>query len=301
MVAATLVSALPKALESAAEIGVHAAMRDIGDWARDPDLHDLAEDLVDTLNFGAASTAVKRASALRRLAEFVRVLPAMLATAVAAHATLDIVLSSYVAARRRVHVRTAPPPEWEPPLPEPASVRGEVSAIVGLCRLAALLPPDPRGTLPLTRRVMRKCGCLARHAASPRSYTFVWELQEAWFAGYVPRDNPQAVGAFGWFLSAAGFVLRPRYVRAAEPWNIVPDQARHHAWRLDWTRGDKTRQPELTEEAAHARAAAAASGGGGAGAGGGGAEAAAAAWAAAVGAPRGRRTSCGISRRVTHG
>jgi hypothetical protein len=262
-----LIRALPKVLTDAARVGVTGALRLLGAWSRDSDLVDLVDDLVDTLNFGAASTATKNRSALRRLGEFVRAAPAALATAVAQHDAIDITLSSYVAARLRVHKRTLPPPEWRPPheVPEPPSVKGEVSAIVGLCRLAALLPPDPRGTLPLTRRVMRKCGCFSKHAASPRAYTFAWELQTAWRAGHVPRNNPQAVAAFNWFMCALQFVLRPRYVRAAQYVNILPDAASAQAWRLDWVHGDKTRQPELTEEAAVALAAKAAGAGSGRG------------------------------------
>lgn len=258
-----LIRALPQALRQAALLGLQAALAAVANWAKDPDMQDLTDDLVDTLTFGAVTTRAKSESALTRLDEFLPATPPALQQAEATAGVVDVLLSSYVSARLRVAKRTPPPPAWASPkqVPEPTTVKGEVMALVGLCRMAAILPADPRGTLPLTRRVLRKTGCYAKHAASPRAYTFLWELAEAWRSGAVPRDNPQAVAAFGMFLTAVQLLLRPLYARSLESGQLSLERARQFAYRLEWDKGDKSRQPALTAAAAAAGAAAAGAGG----------------------------------------
>ena len=245
-----MVRALPEVVRKAARSGVEAALVSVERWSDDPDFTDLVDDLVDTLNFGAVTTKAKNNSAIRRLEEFLSIAPTPLLSAVATPGVVDVLLSSYVSARLRLgRRRTQLPPQWTTEgssIPEPPSVKGEVGALVGLLRLAAVLPPDPRGTLPLTRRVMRKSGCYSKHASSPRAYTFAWELTLAWRRQLVPRDNPVAFAAFALFLTAIHFLLRPIYARSVEPGMMTPDASVRHAWRLDWERGDKSRQPALT-------------------------------------------------------
>lgn len=242
---AVLVRALPSVLAAAAKTGIEAALATLGPWQKDPDMLGLVEDLTDTLEWGSEASKAKGAGALRRLDECLPVLPAALRQAVANPDIIDIVLSAFVSARLRVHTaRKRLPEQWtQRPVPEPTSIRGEVNAIIGLLRVAALLPADPRGSVMRTRRIMRKTGCLDKHAASPRGYTFLWELATAWDSGIVPRDNPQAVAAMGLFVNAVQFLLRPRYARAVSPLEI-----RHEAggrYRLRWGHPDKTRPKRL--------------------------------------------------------
>lgn len=253
---AAIVRALVGLLSDAAKVSVTSALASLGDWTHDQDLCDLAEDLTETLAWGPATTHVKGSGALRRLEEYLDVLPSALARAVATQDVIDVVLSSFVCARLRVFTaRKGPgPAEWTTrPIPAPTSVKGEVGAIVGMLRLAALLPPDPRNSLMRTRRIMRKTGCLQRHAASPRGYTFLWELVTAWEAGIVPRSNPQAVAAFSLFVTGVHFLLRPRYVRS-----VSGEEIRHippgPKYQLEWVHADKTR-PELLGPASAAAAA----------------------------------------------
>jgi len=245
-----LVSALPEVLKQAARSGLEAALASVERWSHDPDFVALVEDLVETLSFGAVTTQAKNNSATRRLEEFLSIAPATLLSSVVTPGVAHVVLSSFVSARLRLGRQgTRLPPQWttkRSSVPEPPSVKGEVGALAGLMRLAAVLPPDPRGTLPWTRRVMRKSGCYSKHASSPRAYTFVWELVLAWKRGLVPRDNPTAFASFALFLNAIQFLLRPIYARSVEPPMVTPDAGTPCAWRLDWTRGDKSRQPMLT-------------------------------------------------------
>jgi len=122
-------------------------------------------------------------------------------------------------------------------------------------RLAALLPADPRGSIPRTRRVMRKCGCLRRHGASPRSYTFLWEVIAAWKHGIIPRDNPTAVAVATLCATAIHFLLRPIYVREVTPAQLTRDgPPPSTGWILRWEPGDKSRQPHLGPAASAAGA-----------------------------------------------
>ena len=212
---------------------------------------------MDTLSWQPSKgSAAKGTSATRRFAEFIATLPSSLAQAVATPGVLDVVTSSFVSARLRVKVARRPiPEEWKGrPVPEPTSVvRGETFAIIGLLRLAALLPSDSKGSMPCTRRVLRKTGCLAAKGASPRSYPFLWELVAAWESGAVPRNNPQAIAAFGLFLTAIHFLLRPRYVRATEPTDLLHEGG--CKYRLDWGWADKSRPGALAPAAAAAASA----------------------------------------------
>lgn len=246
---AVLIRALPEVLSDAARTGVHAALASVGGWADDKDMVDLVDDLTDTLQHGPASTGAKGTSAITRLSEYLRVSPSPLRQALATHDSIDILLSSFVNARLRVGVRRnmiIPEPWTARPVPDPTSVKSEVSALLGLMRLAALLPADPRGTVPRTRRVMRKCGCLARHGASPRSYTFLWELQAAWRHGAIPRNDPTAIAVATLCVTAIHFLLRPRYARAVAPAQLTRDgPPPSKGWLLRWEHGDKSRQPHL--------------------------------------------------------
>jgi len=246
---AVLIRALPEVLSDAARTGVQSALSTIGGWAEDEDMVDLVDDLTDTLQFGPVSSRSKGASAITRLSEYLLVCPAPLRQALASQSAIDILLSSFVNARLRVGRRrnTAVPDSWrERDVPQPLSVRGEVSALLGLIRLAALLSADPRGTVPRTRRVMRKCGCLARHGPSPRSYTFLWELEAAWRHGSIPRNDPTAMAVAGLCVSAIHFLLRPRYVKEVSPAQMPRDgPPGGRGWLLRWEKGDKVRQPHL--------------------------------------------------------
>lgn len=247
---AALVRALPDVLASAAARGVDAALATLGDWRVDPDMRDLADDLQECLEWGPASTRAKGAGVLRRLRECLAVLPTPLLQAVATADVIDIVLAAFVAGRLRVRTSRGArlPEEWAArPVPEPVSIRGEVSAIAGMMRLAALLPADPRGTLPRTRRIMRKCGCLSRHGSSPRGYTFLWELVAAWESGAVPRDDPQAVAVLGLSVTAVHFLLRPIYARRVSPTEVT--HAAGTRYRLTWRGEDKTRPAPLSSAA----------------------------------------------------
>lgn len=246
---AILVRALPGALTTAAGTGVAAALASLGDaWRSDPDMRDLADDLTETLSWGNASTRAKGAGAIRRLTECLQVLPHMLTQAVATPDIVDVLLCAYVSGRLRVRTaRRRVPPEWlGRPIPEPTSVRGEVMALVGLLRLAAILPPDPRGSLLRLRRVLKKTGCLARHGASPRGYTFLWELGLAWDSGIVPRDNPQAVAALTLYVTGIHFLLRPIYVRSVEPTELTHVESTRY--KLKWKWADKARAELLAAQ-----------------------------------------------------
>lgn len=258
---AALIRALPEVLRAAAKTGVDTALRAVEGWSRDHDMCELVEDLVETLEFNP-STRAKGSSAVTRLEEYLAVAPSPLRQALASASTIDILLSSFVTCRLRAGTRRAHavPDQWKGrPIPDPVSVRGEVAATVGLLRLAALLPADPRGTLPITRRAMKKCGCLVRKEASPRGYTFLWEWIAAWEHGIVPRDNPQAIAVAALGVTAIHFLLRPIYVRSLAPREITPDGA---GWLLRWAHGDKTRRRRAGGGAAAAATAAGAGSGG---------------------------------------
>lgn len=238
---ATLILALPEVLRDAARCGVESALTAVAGWKDDPDMRNLVDDLVETLHFAPASTKAKGSSAISRLREFLEVTPPSLLRALATADALDVTLAAFVSMRLRVATRRQPtlPPSWtERPIPDPVAVKGEVSAILGLLRLASLLPADPKGTVPRTRRVMRKCGCLARHGASPRGYTFLWELIAAWNTA-IPRNDPRALAVATLATTAIHFLLRPIYVRSVSPSQIRPEPP--DRWILRWGEADKTR------------------------------------------------------------
>lgn len=228
------VAELPEAIATgAAGRSIASAMQEVAAWRDDPDLVDMLDDLADTLEFGPIATATKGKSATRRLAEFVAYLPVRLSRARAVHDVIDIVMATYVNARCGV-ARASP---WQPPRPLPSVVRGEVGAIVGLMRLAALLPPDPRGTIPRTRRALKKCGCCQKYDASPRAYTYAWELEAAWRVSVDHRD-PTAVFVWCLCMTAVVFLLRPKYVRMVVPREFAREMG---IWRLTWQCDDKGR------------------------------------------------------------
>jgi len=162
-------------------------------------------------------------------------IPRRLATAEADPAIIDVVLAMFVNARCGV-ARSSP---WKPPRPGGPTVRGETAAIIGLLRLANLLPADPKGSVPRTRRALKKCGCCVKHDASPRAYTFAWELEAAWLRT-VDRTDPREVAVWSCCSTALGFLLRPKYVLRVEPEEVrllqPPD-----TWQLRWQRDDKAR------------------------------------------------------------
>jgi len=252
---AVLVRALPEALTQAASMGIDAAIATLGEWRQDPDMIDLVDDLTACLEWGPSSTKVRGTSALRRLDECCEVLPVPLRQSVATPDICDVVLSAFVSGRLRVNVSGKRIPDaWNGrPIPEPPTVRSEVTAIVGLLRTARILPADPRGTLPALRNVMRKTGCSSRNGASPRGYTFLWELVEAWRSGIVPRNDPQAVGACGLFVTGIHFLLRTKYVREVEPDEIAYSGA-DTRYQLTWKWADKTRTALMTAAGAAAAA-----------------------------------------------
>ena len=229
---------LPDCVDSqgrAAAKGVASALDALGpEWKNDPDLVGIADDLADTLAFSPATTSAKGVSAVRRFREFVNWLPPRLRDARATEAVVDFVLASFVNARCGV-ARGSP---WTPPRPEPPSVRGETAAVIGLLRLAGVLPADPRGSLPRTRRTLRKCGCCVKHDASPRAYSFAWELEAAWELS-VDRSDPREVCVWCCCATALGYLLRPKYVRNVEPHELRPDAPGSSVLR--WARDDKTR------------------------------------------------------------
>ena len=165
-----------------------------------------------------------------------RFIPHRLAAAAASHAMIDVVLAAYVNARCGVAKRR--PPEWKK-LPERSVVRGEVGAITGLLRLADALPADPRGSIPRARLTMRKCKCNDKHEASPRSYTFVWELEAAWRLS-VDRNDPREVIVWCWCVVAIFFLLRPVYARALTPTELKRSECKR-MFLLRWQRDDKGR------------------------------------------------------------
>ena len=219
----------------AAATSVRATLDTLGDWRNDEDLRELADDLVDTLAFAPSSTTAKGRSAVRRFEEMVGSLPERLASAPPTHDMIDIVLAAYVNARCGVARRR--PREWKQ-LPSRSVVRGEVGAVVGLLRLAELLPADPRTSIPKTRRTLKKCRCCDRHDASPRAYTFMWELECAWRTGAVNRADPRA--CIVWCMCVVGvcFVLRPKYIRYA---TLAELTTRPRMFQLRWQRDDKGR------------------------------------------------------------
>jgi len=101
----------------------------------------------------------------------------------------------------------------------------------------------------------RKAGCLDRKGASPRGYTFLWELALAWRMGAVPRNNLQAVAVFCLCITAVHFLLRPRYVRSVDPTEIRHDGGTRYILRWKWE--DKARPGRLTSTAASGAGAAA--------------------------------------------
>ena len=236
----TCVRDLPRIIAGArtraADHGIAAALQTLGAWREDKDLVELVDDLADTLAFGPASTAAKGRSAVRRFAEFTDTMPQRLATATPSHAIVDIVLAAFVNARCGV-ARTRPR-VWGSALPEPTSVRGEVAAIVGLLRLADLVPHEPRGSLPRMRRALRKCKCCDKHDASPRAYTFMWELEAAWRLS-VDRNDPRQCLVWAMCVVAVCFLLRPKYARLCTVGELVIQSTR--SAELRWRRDDKGR------------------------------------------------------------
>jgi len=189
----------------------------------------------DTLAFAPTATAAKGRSAVRRFAEFVDDMPQRLATAKPSHDIIDLVLASYVNARCGVARKR--PRAWGT-LPERSTVRGEVAAVVGLLRLADLLPDDPRGSLPKMRRTLRKCKCGQKHDASPRAYTFLWELETAWRIS-IDRKDPRQCMVWAMCIIAVYFLLRPRYARLCAMAELVVTSPR--SAELKWQRDDKGR------------------------------------------------------------
>jgi hypothetical protein len=255
-----VVRALPEVLSQPARQGIRAAAQGLpAGWDDDSDLGDLFDDVEATLTWTAAATRVKGASAIRRLTEFFSVTPRRLLDALATHGACDLLLSSFVAARCGVGKR-ARPREWrQDGLDAPSwrdSVRAETSALIGLMRLSRVLPPDARGTIPLTRAVLRKCGCLGKNEASPRAYTFMWELEAAYRLG-TPLRCPRAFAVFTLCVIALCFLLRPRYARWARRhnlWRAHADGAERYRFR--WGAGDKTNVEAVPSATARAAAAA---------------------------------------------
>ena len=213
-------------------------MGQLGDWSNDPDLVELAEDLADTLAFAPKTTASKGQSAVRRFDEFSGFLPSRLADAAPSHDMVDTVLAAYV--NTRCGLTRSKPREWKSLPTCRASIRGEVGAIVGLLRLAGLLPANPSGTLPRLRQTIKKTKCDQRHEASPRAYTFAWELEAAWRLGHVRRDNPRMVIVWCMCVVSLYFLLRPKYTRLVIRAELPP-VAHAGAFTLRWQRDDKGR------------------------------------------------------------
>lgn len=254
------VARLPRDLARAAVLGVEHSMRSLGDWRSDRDLCDIAHDLAETVGHMAASTKAKGATALRRLRELIRTLPSRLSNSIVNHDLLDIILADFVARRTRRARRAPIPEEWQPPAvqPQPQSVRNEVCSIIGLARVAGLLPSDPKGTIPHTRRTMRACGCMKRGGASPRHYTFLWELITAYRHGHATTDVSRfSVWCFA--VTCIHFLLRPRYGRLVN--DVELTHAQGDCYCLEFGRGDKTNQPALPPTATAATAAAGAAAG----------------------------------------
>ena len=226
----------------AAAHGIARALRHVRGWKDDKDLLGIMDDLADTLGFGPKTTSTKGQSAVRRFREFVEWAPPRLVKAPAVHDAIDVILAAYVNARCGV-ARRSP---WSPPRPQPPGVRGEVSAVIGLLRLADLLPPDPKGTIPRTRRTLKQCGCCHKYDASPRAYTFAWELEAAWRLG-VDKTDPTAVMVWCLCVVAVFFLLRPKYVRSLVREEISPVDGH---WRLKWQRDDKGRPVHRPPDAA---------------------------------------------------
>ena len=257
------VARLPTMLRSAASRGIANALRELGDWKSDPDMCDIVDDLKETIGHVAKGTAAKGATAIRRLQEFISILPSRLSNATASHNIIDVVLADFVTRRTRRAKRSRLPPQWTEEsagIPQPQSVRNEVGSIIGLMRVAGLLPADPRGSIPKTRRTMRSCGCMKKSQASPRHYTFLWELIAAYQHGLATTSVSRFV-VWALAVTAIHFLLRPRYAR------MVDDKEVAHVegvrYRLEFARGDKTNQPHLPP-AASAAAARTTPGGGGA-------------------------------------
>ena len=225
---------LPAVLSSAAKTSVEAALEALGDWRADADMRALAEDLEDTISYGSNC---KGAGAIRRLAEFIRNLPRTLREGPVSQGTLDFTLASYVGARCRTARRSRRPREWKGSRPVPTSVGGETNALVGLARVAGILPGAPQGSIPRTRRALRVHGCMRKLDASPRAYTFHWELS----AARRFCNTPQAVAVWSLCVVALYFLLRPRYARAAGAKNLTRSTGDQYAFYLD--SGDKTNQP----------------------------------------------------------
>ena len=249
------VARLPDELRRAARRGVASVLGTLGDWKSDPAMRDIAADLTETIGHLADSTRAKGASALRRLQELIAILPTRLTNATATHDVIDVLLADYVNRRTRRARRVPIPPEWTgdgSSPPQPQSVRGEVCSIIGLARTAGLLPADPRGTIPKTRKTMRACGCMKKNNPSPRHYTFLFELIAAYKQGRAGTDIRRwAVWCFA--VTAIHFLLRPKYARAINDKELV--HVSGDRYRLEFARGDKTNQPPLPPAASAAAAA----------------------------------------------
>ena len=230
---------LPALLSDATGRSIESALSSIGDWSKDPDLKALADDVEDTLRYGASC---KGTGAIRRLSEYVISLPPSLRNAEVSEGTLDFVLAAYIGARCRTARRTrgSRPSQWKGSKPSPPSVGGEVNALIGLSRVAGLLPANPTGSIPRTRRALRTHGCLRKLDASPRSYTFFWELAAA-----LPHcTTARAFAVWAQCIVTICFLLRPRYARdMGEPNLARLAGGRRYQFQLDT--GDKTNRPRL--------------------------------------------------------
>lgn len=227
---------LPAVLSAASKTSVENALETLGDWKADADLRALAADLEDTISYGSNC---KGTGAIRRLAEFVRGLPPKLRDGEVTQGTIDFTLASFVGARCRTARRSrgSRPREWKGSRPAPTSVGGETNALIGLARVAGILPGTPQGSIPRTRRALRVHGCMRKLDASPRAYTFHWELA----AARKHCTSPQAVAVWSLCVISLYFLLRPRYAREAGALNLRREAGDRYAFHLDT--GDKTNQP----------------------------------------------------------
>jgi len=86
------VARLPTVLRSAAARGIANALRELGDWKADPEMKGIVDDIRETVGHVAKGTAAKGATSIRRLQEFIDILPSRMANATASHNIIDIIL-----------------------------------------------------------------------------------------------------------------------------------------------------------------------------------------------------------------
>lgn len=235
------IARLADVLDDAAAFGLEHAIAALSDCRDDPDMRDLLSDVKDAMEWAPAGTTQARGGALRRLREYLTVAPAPLLRAAATPATFDVLMAGYVTVRTRRSRRARRPPEWDGSTVKPTSVRNEVNAVVGLARVAGILRGDPKGSLPQMRRVMKACGCNAKSDASPRCYSFAWELAAAMRLGHV--NGPTAFAVWALCVTATHLVLRPRYVRGLNGAELTHCGGDRYSLRYE--RGDKTNQPAM--------------------------------------------------------